>query len=222
MGPEDETGIFGEGAAMTIDLYTWGTPNGRKISIMLEEVGMDYAVHPIDIGKDDQFAPDFLKISPNNKIPAIVDPDGPGGAPVSVFESGAILIYLAEKTGSPLLPSDPRKRIATLEWLMFQMGGLGPMFGQANHFLQFNPGKSDYAEQRYRTEAHRIYGVLDKRLAENSHVAGDFYSIADIAIYPWVARWEWHQIELSSLKHVTRWFDALGAREAVKKGMAVP
>lgn len=207
---------------MAIDLYTWGTPNGRKVSVMLEEVGLDYAVHPINIMKDEQFAPDFLKISPNNKIPAIVDPDGPDGAPISIFESGAILIYLANKTDSELFPKDPTKRYAALEWLMFQMGGLGPMFGQANHFLHFNPGKSDYAEERYRTEAHRIYGVLDKRLSENEYVAGDFYSIADIAILPWVARWEWHQIELSSLAHVSRWFEGLSAREAVKKGMAVP
>lgn len=207
---------------MTIDLYTWGTPNGRKISVMLEELGLAYSVHPINILKDEQFAPDFLKISPNNKIPAIVDPDGPNGAPISIFESGAILVYLANKTDSALFPKDPARRYATLEWLMFQMGGLGPMFGQANHFLHFNPGKSDYAEERYRKEAHRIYGVLDKRLSGNQYVAGDFYSIADIAIFPWVARWEWHQIELSSLPHVTRWFEELGARDAVKKGMAVP
>jgi len=138
---------------MTIDLYTWGTPNGRKVSIMLEEVGLPYTVHTVDIGKDEQFAPDFLKISPNNKIPAIVDPDGPGGEPLALFESGAILTYLGDKTGGSLWPADPRKRAFTQQWLMFQMGGLGPMFGQANHFLHFNPGVSDYAEKRYRTEA---------------------------------------------------------------------
>jgi len=207
---------------MTIDLYTWGTPNGRKVSIMLEELELPYNVHSVNIGKDEQFAPDFLKISPNNKIPAILDPDGPGGEPISVFETGAILVYLAEKTGSDLMPSDPRKRAKTMEWLMFQMGGLGPMFGQANHFLHFNPGKAAYAEERYRNEAHRLYGVLDKRLAENPYMAGDWYSVADIATYPWVARWEWHQIDLSSLEHVSRWFKELGARPAVQRGMAVP
>ncbi len=207
---------------MTIDLYTWGTPNGRKVSIMLEEVGLPYTVHTVDIGKDEQFAPDFLKISPNNKIPAIVDPDGPGGEPLALFESGAILTYLGDKTGSSLWPADPRKRAITQQWLMFQMGGLGPMFGQANHFLHFNPGVSDYAEKRYRTEAHRIYGVLDKRLGESEFMAGDWYSVADIATFPWVARWEWHQIDLASLKNVSRWFETIGARDAVKKGMAVP
>lgn len=207
---------------MTIELYTWGTPNGRKVSILLEELALAYSVHPVDIGKDEQFAPDFLKISPNNKIPAIVDPDGPGGAPISVFETGAILTYLAEKTGSDLWPKDLRQRTRVNEWLMFQMGGVGPMFGQANHFLHFNPGKSDYAEQRYRNEAHRLYGVLDRRLAERPFLAGDAYSIADIATYPWVARWEWHQIELKTLPNVWRWFTDLGQREAVKKGMSVP
>lgn len=207
---------------MTIELYTWGTPNGRKVSILLEELGLPYSVHPVDIGKDEQFAPDFLKISPNNKIPAIVDPDGPGGDPISVFETGAILTYLAEKTGSDLWPTDFRQRTKVNEWLMFQMGGVGPMFGQANHFLHFNPGKSDYAEQRYRGEAHRLYGVIDKRLGVSPYLAGDAYSIADIATFPWVARWEWHQIELQSLPNVWRWFTELGQREAVKKGMSVP
>ncbi|MDW3207204.1 MAG: glutathione S-transferase N-terminal domain-containing protein [Alphaproteobacteria bacterium] len=207
---------------MTIELYTWGTPNGRKVSILLEELALAYSVHPVNIGKDEQFAPDFLKISPNNKIPAIVDPDGPGGAPISVFETGAILTYLAEKTGSDLWPKDLRQRTRVNEWLMFQMGGVGPMFGQANHFLHFNPGKSDYAEQRYRNEAHRLYGVLDRRLAERPFLAGDAYSIADIATYPWVARREWHQIELKTLPNVWRWFTDLGQREAVKKGMSVP
>lgn len=173
-----------ESDKMTIDLYTWGTPNGRKVSIMLEEVGLPYTVHTVDIGKDEQFAPDFLKISPNNKIPAIVDPDGPGGEPLALFESGAILTYLGDKTGGSLWPADPRKRAFTQQWLMFQMGGLGPMFGQANHFLHFNPGVSDYAEKRYRTEAHRIYGVLDKRLGESEFMAGDWYSVADIATFP--------------------------------------
>lgn len=208
--------------AMTIDLYTWGTPNGQKVSVMLEETGLPYAVHPVDIGKNEQFAPDFLKISPNNKIPAIVDPDGPGGAPLSVFESGAILVYLAEKAGSDLWPTDARRRTKVHEWLMFQMGGLGPMLGQANHFLHFNPGKSDYAERRYHNEAHRLYGVLDKRLAENAYIAGAAYSLADIATYPWVARWEFHRIDLRNLPNVWRWFNELSTRTAVTKGMAVP
>ncbi|NMM44239.1 glutathione S-transferase family protein [Rhodospirillaceae bacterium KN72] len=207
---------------MTIDLYTWGTPNGRKVSIGLEEMGLSYRVIPVNIGKDEQFAPDFLKISPNNKIPAIVDPDGPGGEPLALFETGAILVYLAEKCGSPLWPSDPRARAITHQWLMFQMGGVGPMFGQANHFLHFNPGKSEYAEERYRTEAHRLYGVMDKRLGDAPYLAGRDYTVADIATYPWVARWEWHQIDLKRLPNVWRWFTELGEREAVKKGMAVP
>ena len=207
---------------MTIDLYTWGTPNGRKVSIGLEEMGLPYRAIPVNIGKDEQFAPDFLKISPNNKIPAIVDPDGPGGEPMALFETGAILVYLAEKCGSPLWPSDPRARAITHQWLMFQMGGVGPMFGQAHHFLHFNPGKSDYAEERYRKEAHRLYGVMDKRLGEVPYLAGSEYTVADIATYPWVARWEWHQIDLKSLPNVWRWFTELGARDAVKKGMAVP
>lgn len=207
---------------MTIDLYTWGTPNGRKVSILLEELGLDYAVHPVDIGKGEQFDPAFLKVSPNNKIPAIVDPMGPGGKPISLFESGAILIYLAGKTESPLLPTESHARMAVVQWLMFQMGGVGPMFGQANHFLHFNPGISDYAENRYRDEAHRLYGVLDKRLGEVAYLAGDAYSIADIATYPWVARWEWHQIDLTALPNVWRWYCELGARDPVAKGMAVP
>lgn len=207
---------------MAIDLYTWPTPNGRKVSIMLEELGLPYSVHKIDIGKNEQFDPAFLDISPNNKIPAIVDSEGPDGAPISVFETGAILIYLAEKTKSPLLPMDWRARTVVMQWLMFQMGGVGPMFGQANHFLHFNPGKSDYAETRYRNEAHRLYGVMDKRLGHARYLAGDDYSIADIATYPWVARWQWHQIELETLPNIWRWFTELGARDAVRDGMAVP
>lgn len=207
---------------MAIDLYTWGTPNGRKVSVLLEELGLDYATHPINIGNDEQFAPEFLAISPNNKIPAIVDSDGPGGEPISVFETGSIMFYLTEKTGSPLFPQHGRARFDVMTWLMFQMGGVGPMFGQTNHFLHFNPGKSDYAENRYKTESHRLYGVMDKRLGEVPYLAGEAYSIADIATYPWVARWEWHQIDLSSLPNLSRWFDELSAREAVKKGMAVP
>jgi GST-like protein len=179
-----------------IDLYTWSTPNGRKISIMLEEVGLPYRVHRIDISKNEQFTPEFIAINPNSKIPAIVDPEGPGGKALPIFESGAILIYLAEKTGK-LLPVEPRARIETLEWLMFQMAGVGPMFGQRHHFYRAAPEPVPYALQRYTTETHRIYGVLDKRLAASEYLAGGAYSIADIATYPWVARWEWHDMKWS-------------------------
>ncbi|MGQ9368951.1 glutathione S-transferase family protein [Azospirillum sp. ST 5-10] len=203
-----------------IELYTWGTPNGRKVSIMLEEVGLPYTVHPVNIGKDEQFDPAFLAISPNNKIPAIVDPDGPGGKPLALFESGAILIYLAEKTGR-LLPTDPRDRIVALQWLMFQMGGVGPMLGQAHHFRRFAPEQIPYAVRRYSDEAKRLYGVMDKHLARADWFAGD-YGIADIAIYPWLQRWEWQGIDLADFPNVKRWMDAVGARPAVQKGMAVP
>ena len=206
-----------------IDLYTWGTPNGRKASVMLEEVGLDYTVHPVDITNNEQFDPDFLKISPNNKIPAIVDSDGPDGQPISIFESGAILIYLAEKTASPLLPTDPRRRLETLQWLMFQMGGVGPMMGQANHFLKFAKEDVPYGKDRYRTETHRLYGVMDKRLGENAYLAGADYSIADVATFPWVMRWTWHEIDLETqCPHVWRWYNAIEARPAVQRGMAVP
>ncbi|MBP5855971.1 glutathione S-transferase N-terminal domain-containing protein [Marivibrio halodurans] len=206
---------------MSIDLYSWGTPNGRKVSIMLEEVGLPYSVHSVDITKDEQFEPSFLKISPNNKIPAIVDSDGPGGKPISVFETGAILIYLAEKTGR-LIPEDAASRYLCLQWLMWQMGGFGPMLGQAHHFRRFAPEKIDYAVNRYTNEAKRLYGVLDKRLGEAPYLAGEAYSIADIATYPWAARWEWQGIDWSDYPNAKRWYDELGAREAVSKGMAVP
>ncbi len=205
---------------MTIDLYTWGTPNGRKVSIMLEETGLPYTVHTIDIMKDEQFDPDFLKISPNNKIPAIVDPEGPDGEAISMFESGAILFYLAQKSGK-LLPKDARDRYAVLEWLMFQMGGVGPMLGQAHHFRRFAPEQIEYGIKRYTDETRRLYGVMDKRLKENEFFAGD-YSIADIAIFPWIARHEWQGVELSEFANVKRWYDAVGARPTVEKGMAVP
>ena len=204
-----------------IELYTWGTPNGRKVSIMLEEAGLPYNTHAVNISKDEQFAPDFLKISPNNKIPAIVDPDGPGGKPISLFESGAILFYLAEKTGK-LLPADPAGRYETMVWLMFQKAGVGPMFGQAHHFRRFAKEQVPYAIDRYTNETHRIYGVMDKRLGEVPYLAGQEYTIADVATYPWVARWEWHGIDWANYPNLKRWFDNVGARPALQKGMAVP
>ncbi|MEX0921204.1 MAG: glutathione binding-like protein [Rhodovibrionaceae bacterium] len=206
---------------MTIDLYTWSTPNGRKASIMLEEVELPYSVHPIDITKDEQFAPDFLKISPNNKIPAIYDPDGPEGAAISIFETGAILIYLAEKTGK-LLPEAPRHKYEVMQWLMWQMGGFGPMLGQAHHFLRFAKEDLPYAKDRYRNEARRLYGVLDTRLGESEFLGSGGYSIADIATYPWAMRHEWQEIDLGDFPNVSRWAETLAARPAVAKGMAVP
>ncbi|MFC3531691.1 glutathione S-transferase N-terminal domain-containing protein [Vogesella facilis] len=204
-----------------IDLYTWGTPNGKKISIALEELGLAYRVIPVNIGQNEQFAPDFLNISPNNKIPAIVDHDGPGAAPLALFESGAILVYLAEKCGQ-LLPPAGVERYQTLQWLMFQMGGFGPMLGQAHHFLRYAPEPVPYAQKRYHDETLRLYGVLDRQLATQHYVAGAHYSIADIAIYPWVARHEWHHVELAAFPQVARWYAELGARPAVQRGMAVP
>jgi len=205
---------------VTIELYTWSTPNGRKISIALEELGLPYNVHPINISKDEQFAPDYLKISPNNKIPAIVDPQGPDGRALALFESGAILLYLAEKTGR-LLPAAARARYEALQWLMWQMGGFGPMLGQAHHFRRFVKEQIPYAIDRYSNEARRLYGVLDKRLGQADFVAGD-YGIADIAIFPWAARHEWQGIALEEFPNVKRWYDAIAARPAVQKGMAVP
>ncbi len=200
-----------------IDLYTWTTPNGRKASIMLEEVGLPYTVHAIDIGKDEQFKPEFLKISPNNRIPAIVDRDNG----MSLFESGAILIYLADKTGK-LLARDGEARWRAIEWLMWQMGGVGPMFGQAHHFLKYNRGKAPYAEERYAAEVKRLYGVLDKQLAANEYVAGKDYSIADVAIWPWVSRYDWHIGELKDYPNVIRWYRTVAARPAVQRGYHVP
>ena len=199
-----------------IDLYTWTTPNGRKVSIALEEIGLPYTVHPINIGKDEQFAPDFLKISPNNRIPAIVDRE----TNYSLFESGAILMYLAEKSGK-LMPKDTASRYRVIEWLMWQMGGAGPMLGQAHHFLQFNAGKAPYAEERYLNEAKRLYKVLNTRLEGEAFVAGD-YSIADIAIWPWISRYEWQRINLDDYPNVKRWYLEIAARPAVIKGYAVP
>ena len=203
-----------------IELYAWGTPNGRKVSVMLEECGLPYKVHKINIGRDEQFAPDYLKLNPNGKIPAIVDPDGPGGKPYSMMESGAILIYLAEKTGK-FLSKDPAERYLALQWLMFQMGGVGPMFGQVHHFVRSAKEQVPYAINRYNKEKDRLYGVLNARLGEAPYLAGD-YSIADIATLPWVSRHEWHHTKLEEFPHVKRWFDTLMARPAVQRGMAVP
>ena len=203
-----------------IDLYTWPTPNGHKIHIMLEECGLPYRVHPIDIGAGDQFKPEFLKISPNNKMPAMVDPEGPDGEPISIFESGAILIYLAEKTGR-FLPTDPRGRSLALQWLMFQMGSIGPMLGQAHHFLQYAPEEIEYARNRYRNEANRLYGVLDRRLGESRFVAGEDYTIADIAIWPWTRFPDRQGVERNDFPTFMRWFDEIAARPAVQKGVEV-
>ena len=206
---------------MAIDLYTWKTPNGYKVSIMLEELGLDYEVHPINITQDDQFDPEFLKISPNNKIPAIVDPDGPDGEPIALFESGAIMIYLAEKHGR-FFPSDPRDRYVTTQWLMWQMGNFGPMLGQAHHFRRFAKENLPYAIDRYTNESKRLYGVLDKRLGEAKYMGGDDYTIADMATFPWAARHEWQGIDLGDFANVKRWYDELAARPAVEKGRRVP
>ncbi|WP_372502463.1 glutathione binding-like protein [Tistrella mobilis] len=203
-----------------IDLFYWPTPNGWKISIALEELGLPYTVRPVNIGAGDQFQPDFLKFSPNNKMPAIIDPEGPEGRPISIFESGAILIYLAEKTGR-LMPADPRGRYAVLEWLMFQMGGVGPMLGQAHHFRQYAPEKIQYAIDRYTNEAGRLYNVLDKRLSETEWVAGDDYSIADIAIFPWIVPHERQGQSFDERPHLKRWYETMKARPAVSKGLDV-
>ena len=201
-----------------IDLYTWSTPNGRKVSIMLEECGLPYRVHTVNIGKDEQFKPSFLAINPNNRIPAIVDPNGPDGKPLPLFESGAILIYLAEKTGR-FYPQ--KNKYIVLQWLMFQMGGVGPMFGQAHHFMRAKKDEIPYGTERYGNEAKRLYGVLNTRLSEAAYLA-DEYSIADIATFPWVARHEWHRVDLAAYPAVKRWYDTIGARPAVVRGMAVP
>lgn len=203
-----------------IDLYTWTTPNGRKISIMLEELGLPYRVHAIDIGKGDQFKPEYIALNPNSKIPTIVDSDGPDGSPLRLMESGAILIYLAEKSGR-LLPKSGGGRYAVLEWLMFQMGGIGPMFGQVHHFVRAAKEAVPYAIERYGKETRRLYGVLNARLERGEYLAGS-YSIADIATYPWVARHEWHKTDLDDFPHVKRWFDAISGRPAVQRGMKVP
>ena len=199
-----------------IDLYTWSTPNGRKVSIALEELGLDYTVRPINIGEDDQFQPHFLKISPNNKIPAIVDHE----AGISMMESGAILLYLAEKTGK-LLSKKENIRWQTIQWLMWQMGGFGPILGQAHHFLFYNPGKAPYAEERFRKEVRRLYGVLEKQLSQADYLVGN-YSVADIAIRPWAARFERQEVDLNEFPAVKAWYLRLAEREAVQRGYDVP
>jgi GST-like protein len=204
-----------------IDLYTWGTPNGRKVSIMLEECGLPYRTHAINIGKNDQFTPEFVALNPNSKIPAIIDSRGPDGKPISMFESGAILLYLAGKTGK-FLPASVRGKYEALQWLMFQMGGVGPMIGQAHHFLRAAPEKLPYGIERYTKETRRLYGVLDRRLMGAPYLAAGEYGIADIATFPWIARHEWHLVDLAEFPNVKRWFDTIGARPAVVRGMAVP
>ena len=203
-----------------IEVYSWATPNGHKIHIMLEECGLAYRAIPVDIGAGDQFAPEFLRISPNNKIPVIVDADGPDGQPISIFESGAILLYLAAKTGR-FLPKDLRGKYETMEWLMFQMGGVGPMLGQAHHFRIYAPEKIPYAIDRYSNEAKRLYGVIDKRLGSHAFVAGSEYTIADMAIFPWLRSWKNQGIELAEFPNVQAWFDGIAARPAVQRGVQV-
>ncbi len=205
---------------MTIEFYTWSTPNGRKIAIALEEFELPYNVHTGTIGQDEQFTPDFVAISPSGMIPAIVDPDGSGGQPISVFETGAILLYLAHKTGR-FLPEEPAGRSLVEQWLMWQMGNFGPVLGQVHHFRRFHPEKAPYATERFIEKAQRLYTVLDTRLSEAEYVAGE-YSIADMAILPWAARHPWQGIALPDYPNVKRWYDALAERPAVNRGMEVP
>ena len=203
-----------------IDVYSWATPNGHKIHIMLEECGLSYRAHPVDIGKGEQFTPEFLDISPNNKIPAMTDTDGPDGKPISLFESGAMLVYLAGKTGKFLGKTD-RERYNTLQWLMFQMGGAGPMLGQCHHYRIYAPEKIEYAVNRYTNEAKRLYGVMDKQLAKTPFIAGKSYTIADMAIWPWLRNWKNQGVEMSDYPHVAKWFDLIGKRPAVQRGCTV-
>ncbi len=207
-------------AAPPIELWSWPTPNGHKVHIALEEMGLPYTVMPVNIGSGDQFKPEFLAITPNHRIPAIVDPNGPGGQRLVLFESGAILIYLAEKVGR-FIPTDPLGRLVCLQWLMFQMGGIGPMFGQFNHFNNYAPEKLPYAIERYSSEVKRLHGVLDKRLAQASFLAGDEYSIADMASFPWLRRPESRGIDFADTPNLKRWFEAVEARPGVQRGMAV-
>ena len=207
-----------------IKIYSWPTPNGHKVHIMLEEcglrLGLDWEVFPVNIGAGDQFTPDFLKISPNNKIPAMVDPDGPDGKPISLFESGAILLYLASKTGK-LLPKSDRLKFQVLQWLMFQVGGVGPMLGQAHHFRMYAPEKINYAVQRYTNEAKRLYGVMDRQLATSKFIACNQYTIADVAIFPWLRSWENQGIDWADYPNLKKWFDLIDARPAVQRGVKV-
>jgi GSH-dependent disulfide-bond oxidoreductase len=203
-----------------IQVYSWPTPNGHKVHIMLEECGLAYRVHPVDIGAGDQFAPAFLAISPNNKIPAITDPDGPGGQPISLFESGAILLYLASKAAR-LLPADVAAKYEVLQWLMFQMGGVGPMLGQAHHFRIYAPEKIPYAIDRYTNEAKRLYGVINKRLAHATYLGGNEYSIADIAVFPWLRSWKNQGVQMGDYPHLKGWFDEIARRPAVQRGLEV-
>ena len=203
-----------------IEVYSWATPNGHKVHIMLEECGLAYRANAVDIGQGDQFRPEFLAISPNNKIPALVDPDGPDGRPISLFESGAILLYLAGKTGR-FLPGDTRSRYEVLQWLMFQMASVGPMLGQAHHFRQYAPEKIPYAIERYSNEARRLYGVMNKQLAGHRYIAGPEYSIADIAIFPWLRSWKNQGIDWNDHPHLKGWFDEVAARPAVRRGVEV-
>lgn len=203
-----------------LEVYSWATPNGHKVHIMLEECGLPYRVHAVDIGAGDQFKPEFLKISPNNKIPALIDPDGPDGQPISLFESGAILLYLAGKTGR-FLPQSTRAKYEVLEWLMFQMGGVGPMLGQAHHFRIYAPEKIPYAIERYTNEAKRLYKVMDTRLAKSTYLGGPDYSIADIAVFPWLRSWKNQGIDWNDYPHLKGWFDEIAARPAVMRGVEV-
>ena len=203
-----------------LEVWSWPTPNGHKVHIALAELGLPYKLVPVNIGKGEQFRPEFLAITPNHRIPAIVDPDGPGGKPLTLFESGAILIYLGEKTGK-LIPADPAARYTCLQWLMFQMGGVGPMFGQHGHFHHYAPEKVPYAMNRYANEVRRLYGVLEKRLAEAPYLAGEEYSIADIATWPWLRFPERRAIDMADFPAVKRWFDTIAARPAVQQGIEV-
>ena len=203
-----------------IEVYSWATPNGHKVHIMLEECALPYRAIPVDIGRGDQFEADFLRISPNNKIPALVDPDGPDGRPITLFESGAILVYLAAKTGR-FMPEDLRGRYEVLQWLMFQMGGVGPMLGQAHHFRIYAPEKIPYAVDRYTNEAKRLYAVMNKRLAKSKYLGGAAYSIADIAVFPWLRSWKNQGIDWNDHPHLKGWFDEIAARPAVQRGVEV-
>jgi GSH-dependent disulfide-bond oxidoreductase len=212
-----ETGGYG---VSHIEVYSWPTPNGHKVHIMLEECGLPYTAIPVNIGAGEQFRPDFLAISPNNKIPAIVDPQGPDGAPISLFESGAILVYLAAKTGR-FLPEGDRAKYEMLQWLMFQMGGVGPMLGQAHHFRMYAPEKIAYAIDRYTNEARRLYGVIDRRLAQSKWLGGAAYSIADIATFPWLRSWQNQGVMMDEFPQLKRWFDTIAERPAVQRGVKV-